>query len=329
MEDSGATGGDGSNLGTPTNITVHVKFSGRSIPISLSPDSTVKDLKSLLQPLTNVLPRGQKLIFKGKLLVDAMTLRVSEVTNGAKIMLMASQGLHQGGGPILKEAKTLPISRKTINANQIVNDKIEVPVDKSRLERWKVTGVVALSGSNLKAIPDEVWDCGPSARVLDISNNSIRDVPGKISCLSVIQKIYLNANDILDESISWEGLTSLKSLTFLSVSQNHLMTLPSALGALVFLKELHIANNKLTSLPTEIGLLTQLQVLKANNNRISIIPTCIGDCNSLIEVDLSSNILSELPETFGNLQKLKVHLLSLAVAIFSFSFRFSFSCGNL
>jgi hypothetical protein len=30
------------------------------------------------------------------LLVDGMTLRESEVTNGAKVMLMASQGLHQG-----------------------------------------------------------------------------------------------------------------------------------------------------------------------------------------------------------------------------------------
>lgn len=37
----------------------------RSIPISIAKDTTIKDLKSHLQPLTNVLPRGQKLIFKG------------------------------------------------------------------------------------------------------------------------------------------------------------------------------------------------------------------------------------------------------------------------
>lgn len=33
---------------------------------------------------------------KGKILDDSMTLRASEVKNGAKVMLMASQGLHQG-----------------------------------------------------------------------------------------------------------------------------------------------------------------------------------------------------------------------------------------
>lgn len=125
-----------------------------------------------------------------------------------------------------------------------------------------------------------------------------------------MQKLLLSANDILDESISWEGVVSLKSLTVLSLSQNYLTMLPSALGALTSLRQLHIASNKLTSLPIQIGLMTQLEVLKANNNRISTIPTQIGDCNSLIEVEFSSNLLSELPETFSNLQNLKALHLS-------------------
>ncbi|XVE58987.1 hypothetical protein DITRI_Ditri05aG0007900 [Diplodiscus trichospermus] len=291
------------------NINITVKFSGRSIPISIAKDSTIKDLKSHLQPLTNVLPRGQKLIFKGKLLVDGMTLQESEVTNGAKLMLMASQGLHQGGGPILKEAQTRPISR-TENDYKKSNARTEIIMDKSRLERWKATGVVALADCNLKAIPDEVWDCGSSARVLDVNNNSIQDVPNKISCLNSIQKLFLNANGISDEAIHWEGLTSLKYLTVLTISQNNLTTLPSAVGALTSLKQLHVANNKLTSLPNEIGLLTQLEVLKANNNRITAVLASIGECNSLIEVELSANLLSELPDTFGNLHNLKALYLS-------------------
>lgn len=32
----------------------------------------------------------------------------------------------------------------------MLNEKLQIPVDKNRLERWKVTGVVALSESNLK-----------------------------------------------------------------------------------------------------------------------------------------------------------------------------------
>lgn len=44
----------------------------------------------------------------GKLLVDGMTLRESEITNGSKIMLMASQGLHQG---VILSNSTLFLSR--------------------------------------------------------------------------------------------------------------------------------------------------------------------------------------------------------------------------
>ncbi|CAK9164172.1 unnamed protein product [Ilex paraguariensis] len=299
--------GDVSDPGS--SITVTIKFRGQAIPVTLSPDSTVKDLKSLVQPLTDVLTRGQKLIFRGKLLVDSATLRSSEVTNGSKIMLMASQGLHQGDGPIRNEAPVPSSLRRTAETDQGNKEKPYVSVGKSQLDRWRATGVVALSECKLKAIPEEVWICGASVRVLDLSHNSLPDVPAAISCLTSAQKLLLNSNEIRDECISWEAIASLKPLNVLSLSQNHLTTLPSLLGALTYLRQLHIANNKLTCLPTEIGLLTELQVLKANNNRISTIPTRIGGCTSLVEVDLSSNLLLELPETFGSLKNLKaLHL---------------------
>ncbi|THG12953.1 hypothetical protein TEA_014576 [Camellia sinensis var. sinensis] len=151
-------------------VKVNIKFGGGSIPVSFSLDSSVRDLKSILQPLTNVLPRGQKLIFKGKVLLDELTLRSSQVTDGAKIMLMASQGLHQGDGPIRKEAPASSNLRRMADANrgkEVKRDDIAA-VAKRQFERWKATGVIALSECNLRAIPDEVWTCGPSARVLDL-----------------------------------------------------------------------------------------------------------------------------------------------------------------
>lgn len=288
-----------------STITVNVKFSGRSIPVEISDESTVKHLKSLLQPLTNVLSRGQKLIFKGKVLVDEITLKSSEVGNGAKIMLMASQGLHQGDGPIRKEASNLPTVRRMPEAMRPKRDVPQVPVVKSQLERWKATGVVALSECNLKVLPDEVLTCGPSARVLDLSHNAIQHLPAAINSLSSLQKLILNGNEIMDNSLSWEELASLKSLMVISLNQNHIATLPPEVGTLTGLRQLHIAHNELTGLPSEIGLLTSLEVLKVNNNRIRSIPESIGGCVSLIEVDLSSNLLVELPETISKLKDLK------------------------
>ncbi|KAI3908517.1 hypothetical protein MKX01_009319 [Papaver californicum] len=299
-------------------FNIQVKFSGRSIPVSLSIESTIKDLKSLLQPLTNVLPRGQKLIFRGKVLEDTMKLKSTDITNGSKLMLMASQGVHQGDGPITKQVVSSGsgLRKPTIdggNAQGLMDSKVEtasIVVDKSRSKHWKITGVVALSGCQLKVIPEEVWGCGSSIRVLDISKNSIHEVPAKIGSLSSIQKLLLSENGIQDKCISWEGVVSLKSLTVLNLNHNGLTSLPSGLGALVSLTQLHVANNKLTGLPVEIGLLTRLGILKVNNNRISSVPSHIGNCVSLVEVDLASNLLVDLPDTIGSLRNLKALHLS-------------------
>lgn len=286
---------------TPTTvISINVQFNGRKVPISINSESTVKDLKSLLQPITNVLPRGQKLICKGKVLTDSMTLKALQVTNGSKVMLVAAQGLHQGEGPIINDTKR-------------IESAVPVTVYKpmtSRTAQWKITGVIALSECNLKVVPEEIWDCGLHARVLDISKNFIQEVPAKFGSLKRLNKLFLDANDISDERISWEGLSNLKSLAILSLNKNHLTTLPSVLGTLTSLKELHISNNKLTSIPDQLGLLKELQILTLNTNRISSVPSSIGDCCSLVEINLSSNLLVELPETFGNLVNLKVLHLS-------------------
>ena len=78
------------------DVKLQIKFGGDTIRVAVSPHTTVSELKSILQSSTNVLPRGQTLIHKGKVLEDSQSLSSSHIPNGSKIMLMASQGLHQG-----------------------------------------------------------------------------------------------------------------------------------------------------------------------------------------------------------------------------------------
>ncbi|CAL4925253.1 unnamed protein product [Urochloa decumbens] len=320
---------------SPPTITVQVKFAGRTIPVEVPAAATTAELKRLLQPLTNVLPRGQKLVCKGtdpqtpttyrerrfspvvtsphslvlagKVLQDAATLSSMQVVDGSKVMLIASQGLHQGDGPLTKHSSSSATSvTKTSNIKEYQTQKPETIAGKIHAARWKVTGVAALHDYDLKELPEEVWYCGPSIRILDASNNCIKEIPHKISALKSLNKLLLTANDIDDENISWEGLSCLQKLLNLSLSQNRLVSLPSTLGSLASLRELRIANNRLDNLPIEIGSLKHLQILIANNNRITTLPSSIGDCESLTEVDLSSNLLTELPEAFGKLYNLKV-----------------------
>ncbi|KAJ0084914.1 hypothetical protein Patl1_31037 [Pistacia atlantica] len=272
-----------------SNINITVKFTTQSIPITISHDSTVQSLKTTLLPLISISPHGQKLIFKGRLLEDDESLRQSGINNGATIMLVGTKGFYPGEGP----------------SSPIASTKKEIEAEKSRTERWKATNIVALAECNLKDIPDEVWPCAPFIRVLDVSHNPIQHVPDRIDCLTRLRKLYLNGNGLPDESVSWQGITSLKRLQVLSLSWNCVETLPSTLGLLTSLQYLDVANNLLTALPIEIGNLTELEVLKVKYNRISSIPSSIGNCTSLIEVDLSSNYLSELPNEFCSLHNLK------------------------
>ncbi|XP_044480183.1 LRR repeats and ubiquitin-like domain-containing protein At2g30105 [Mangifera indica] len=296
------------------SINFTVKFTTQIIPVTISHDSTVQRLKTLLLPLTNVFPPFQKLIFKGRILENDKTLRESGINNGVTIMLVGTKGLHIWNDPMMRKAPS-PITMKTN-----VGDDNKFKVDESCIKRWKATNIVSLAERNLKGIPDEVWSYAPFIRILDISQNSIQRVPGRIDCLAGLRKLVLDGNGLSDESIKWQGLTCLNLLQYLSLNKNCLKTLPCSLGRLTSLLQLHVADNELIALPNEIGFLAELEVLKVNHNRISSIPSTIGNCTSLIEVDLSSNHLSELPDRFCSLHNLKaLHLSNNALKSLPYS----------
>ncbi|XP_020585771.1 LRR repeats and ubiquitin-like domain-containing protein At2g30105 isoform X2 [Phalaenopsis equestris] len=297
-----ATAGD-SQAGP--SIALNVKFRGKKIPVSISPESTVGDLKSRLHPLTNIPPRAQKLMFFGQILEDSIKLESLDITSHPTIILIPSRSQLQADEPLTKPASS-------VVPNLMTTDPfVALSMGGNPSQHWRISGAVALGSRHLKDIPDEVWDCASYVRILDISNNYIQELPEKIGSLKLLNKLYLNTNDLSDEKISWDGLAQLKSLTILSFNSNRIATLPPAVGSLTSLTILYIANNKLTCLPDELGCLNQLRVLNANFNRISSVPATIGNCSSLAEIDLSNNCLSELPETFANLKSLKIlHLVN-------------------
>lgn len=288
-----------------TSTTLNVKFAGDSLRVELPVTATVKDLKAHLQTLTNVLPRGQKLIFKGKILDDSVTLKGANLSDGSKLMLMASHGVHQGGGPIVR-ASPVPMTARTSETKQVRKPNLEKSTEKTTLERWKATGVISLSERGLETVPEDVLAIGLSARVLDLGNNNLQEVPLEIGNLTNLRKLRLSANNLSDNGLKWEGLVSLKILTTLALNYNRLTHVPPGIGMLTCLKQLDLSHNNLVHLPEEIGHLRQLEILRMNNNRLRTLPSTVGDCHSLLEADFSSNLLGELPNTLGNLTNIKV-----------------------
>jgi leucine-rich repeat protein SHOC2 len=75
------------------DLQLQIKHGSETLAISAAAACTVQQLKQQLEQLTGLFVRNQKLIFKGKVLVDASTLEACKLTTGSKVMLLQSEGL--------------------------------------------------------------------------------------------------------------------------------------------------------------------------------------------------------------------------------------------
>jgi ubiquilin len=72
-------------------ITIKIKYQGDNVyEFSISPSSTVLDLKKMIAEKTNVQAANQKVIFKGKILKDADTLSTYKVEGGSTMHMVQS-----------------------------------------------------------------------------------------------------------------------------------------------------------------------------------------------------------------------------------------------
>ncbi|KAL3701336.1 hypothetical protein R1sor_019358 [Riccia sorocarpa] len=307
-------------------ISITVKYGTNSYAISVSSNASVKDLMGRLQELTNILPRGQKLIFKGKVLDPESTLAAVKVTNGAKLMLVASEGVQQGGSSSsTKSAKSVLQSKFKSVIGSISVPKIGKTIEKGRIGNWQATGIVSLRESRIQTVPKDVWALGASVRILDLSLNSIKALSPEIGSFTNLQKLRLSNNGLTDSSISWQSLSSLKALSSFAVDHNKLTSLPAEIGQLTSLKHLDASHNQIQNVPDEIGNCSLLEKIDVSHNQLSslplqvyktltgicdsiikVMPGSLGQCTHLSEVDFSANFLKDVPSSLSKLLYLKV-----------------------
>ncbi|CAM6089671.1 unnamed protein product [Calypogeia fissa] len=293
------------------SITVTVKSGTQTLPITLPSTASVKDLMLQIKQLTNVLPRGQKLIYKGKLLDPDATLAGAKVVNGAKLMLMASDGVHQGGPPppSTKTAKSVLQGKLKNVLGALHVPKMGKSIEKGRVGAWQATGIVSLRDGHLQTVPKEVWALGPAVRIMDLCGNSLRSIPGEISALLNLQRLRLSSNSLTENEINWKSLAALKSLSNLALDHNRLKAVPKEIGKLTSLKLLTLAHNQIETIPEEIGNLAQLEKLDVSHNKLTTIPSTFGQCTQLTDVNFSANHLSAVPSSLSSLVSLKVLVL--------------------
>lgn len=183
---------------------------------------------------------------------------------------------------------------------------------------------LSLQGLGLSAVPSEVWESNEIVKV-DLSRNSIQELPLELSLCVSLQCLILSRNKISDWPCAI--LKSLPNLICLKLDNNALTQIPSdgfqavpmlqildlsgnpasllghpAFSSLPHLKELYLRQVQLREIPSDILSLQQLQILNLSQNSLHSIPEGLKNLTSLTELDLSDNNISALPPELGLLE---------------------------
>ena len=136
---------------------------------------------------------------------------------------------------------------------------------------------------------------------LDLSGNSLTNVPPEIAKLTDLTHLNLSFN-VEMSTISEIG--KLTNLTTLELSGNLLTTVPLEITKLTNLTDLWLDNNEITSVPPEIEKLTNLRVLILAHNHLASLPPEITKLTNLTSLYLSGNQLTSLPPEITKLANL-------------------------
>uniref|UniRef100_A0A8C9FEP9 Uncharacterized protein n=1 Tax=Pavo cristatus TaxID=9049 RepID=A0A8C9FEP9_PAVCR len=109
-------------------------------------------------------------------------------------------------------------------------------------------------------------------------------------CVLPLIKLKISGRDLASVPVQVFGLDQL------TLSNNHLSSLPPEMGALQRLHSLHLANNSLTHLPPALCQLRSLTFLDLSDNKIHTIPSSIRQLEKLETLLLLFNSLENLPE---------------------------------
>ncbi|XP_028554971.1 plant intracellular Ras-group-related LRR protein 6 [Dendrobium catenatum] len=196
---------------------------------------------------------------------------------------------------------------------------------------------LSLSGLGLTTVPSTVWETDEVVKV-DLSRNSITELPNEMTTCSSLQVLILSGNKITQ----WPGviLSSLPSLSSLKLDNNPLSKV-KCIWMLFLYGQNHVgmmglqwyrgitsdvvlfpspANKhpyqlrplrmKLSHIPPSILSLQQLRVLDLSQNLLVSLPEDVRNLTCLQELNLSNNNIAALPSELGlldpHLQVLKL-----------------------
>lgn len=148
-------------------------------------------------------------------------------------------------------------------------------------------------------LDERLFDGNVASRItsLDLSHNSLTEIPKSIGFLSSLNELNVASNNIT--RVNEEGIAKLKHLRVLKMNGNSIASLPSSIGRCKNLEQLIASENQLFEVPASLAKCQSLRIIKLQHNDITDLPLELHHLSgSIEEFDLSGNAnLAMIPES--------------------------------
>jgi Leucine-rich repeat (LRR) protein len=157
--------------------------------------------------------------------------------------------------------------------------------------------------NRLEHLPRWLLTGQPLLEVLNLSGNSLTEVPDWIGRFPELRQLRLNGNHL---RVLPESMTRLAKLVVLDMGMTELTGIPDWIASLGELRWLGVADLLLSELPASVTGLRHLTTLDASDNRLADLPAWLAELSRLDHLYLSGNRFEQLPEVISRLPGLAV-----------------------
>ena len=204
-----------------------------------------------------------------------------------------------------------------VGVDQLGSDANRANGALKRAETARKTGIVTERHASLSAFPEYVCELGETAKVVDVSGNTITALPQALARLTRVHRLCASHNALF--AVPPGLCAGWVSLKVLRLEGNKLASLPPDLGELARLEELWLSDNEIVSLPASVAKLVRLRRLRLARNRLrfdrdetssasdeNTSLRFLGSCAAARELALDGNPgIARVPSSFGALANLE------------------------
>jgi hypothetical protein len=153
---------------------------------------------------------------------------------------------------------------------------------------------------DLTELPNEVLALADTLEVLNLSGNRLRDLPHQLTKLHRLQVLFASDNDF---TVLPEVLGDCPALQMVGFKANRIKAVPAA-ALPTALRWLTLTDNAIAHLPTALGQRTALQKLMLAGNQLTALPDSLQAAQNLELLRISANRLERMPDWLTELPRL-------------------------